>query len=294
MLPFYVISSYAINSVQNRIVESIVSKFDNYSENDDWFDIHVNTNNLIEFKNTKNAIRNRYILINTGELIEKFNSCNNIDSLGIYMFLNFVNNNSSYDSNTILQNGVNFGFSGKATLLNDFMFIDASTSIGIVQNKITKSNDLSFTNLDNNKRSFTSHIANLSIKSGFNIKFLDYLNIEPNILVSFNVVGNNNDKNINKFINIIPTFKVSINTVNSWKIGFTFRNTNTISFLASNKFIIANSYLEDTKKSKSNIELELNVEKKIMNDALTIYGNLDLSKISTSRFNFNLGFKFDF
>ena len=210
------------------------------------------------------------------------------------MFFNFVNNSLSYDSNTILQNGVNFGFSGKVALLNDFMFIDASTSVGIIQNKITKNNDLLFANFNNSKISFTSRIANLSVKSGLNIKFLDCLSIEPNVLISFNVIGNNNNKNINKFINIIPTFKVGINTVNSWEIGVTFRSTNTKAFLPSNRFMVTNSYLEDTKKSKSNMEFELNVEKKIMNDALTIYGNLDLSKISTSRFNFNLGFKFDF
>ena len=49
-------------------------------------------------------------------------------------------------------------------------------------------------------------------------------------------------------------------------------------------------------KNKSNVEFGLNIEKTMLNNALSIYSNTFLTKVTKSKpsFSFNLGFRFGF
>ena len=204
------------------------------------------------------------------------------------------------------------------------MFIDTSASIGIIRNKINNKNNSSNmifnnannvgNNIDNDINSFNSGVANLSLRSGFNIVLLDgLLNIEPSVLTSFNIIKNNNKRyisnvsNIDKFINIIPTLKIGTNIFDSWKFGIIVRNVNTINKSLSSKLSLDTSNLNQETldiyhlikglgKNKSNVEFGLNIEKTMFNNTLNIYGNTFLTKTAKSKpsFNFNLGLKFEF
>ena len=116
--------------------------------------------------------------------------------------------------------------------------------------------------------------------------------MEPSIFASFNILKNRSEKAHN-FINIIPTLKVNTEIIDSWKFGIVLKNVNIINNSSYDRLVFVNGHSIEKFKNKSSFEFGLDIEKRMLDNQLSIYGGLNYGT-SASKFNFNVGFKFNF